>query len=478
MSAADLAAVLPIVVLAAAAVAVMLAAAIHRSHGLALWMTLASLVLAGASLPLAASEQPRRVATLLTVDGYSLFFTGLILAATFAVAVLSYAYFSRRPGNHEELYLMLLLAALGAVVLTGSRHFASLFLGLEILSASLYVLVAFPRGRRNIEAAVKYLILAAVSAALLLFGMALVYADLASMDFDRIAAASAPAGTGDLLLAAGLVLLFAGLAFKLALVPLHMWTPDVYQGAPPPVAAFIATVSKAAVFALLLRFFHPLAIQSHANLYVAFATVAVASMFAGNFLALLQNDVKRLLAYSSIAQLGYLLVAFLAGGPLAVTAVSFFLVAYTATMLGAFGIVTLMSERREAGSLENYSGLFWRRPWLAAVMAAMMFSLAGIPLTAGFIGKFYVLDAGVGSSLWLLSASLVASSAIGLYYYLRVIVVMYRRPLAAGGHSRTRPPLRPLAGGLVLALVLLIVLWLGVYPGPLIEIIQKTAILN
>jgi NADH-quinone oxidoreductase subunit N len=283
--------------------------------------------------------------------------------------------------------------------------------------------------------------------------------------------AGAPGPYSPLLLI-GLGMIVIGVGFKLAIVPFHMWTPDVYEGAPAPVTAFVATVSKGAMFALLLRYLSGIDATAYGSLFVIFAVFAVASMFMGNLLALLQNNVKRILAYSSIAHLGYLLVAFLASGALAVTAATFYLVAYFLTTLGAFGVVSILSTaKRDADAMDDYRGLFWRRPWLAGIFTASVFSLAGIPLTAGFVGKFYLLAAGVGSSLWLLVISLVISSVIGLYYYLRIIVAMYLQPLAPD-QRETSPPILPLAGGLALATVVLLLVWLGVYPGPVINVIQ------
>ena len=358
------------------------------------------------------------------------------------------------------------------MVLVASNHFVSFFLGLELLSVSLYGLIAYRRGHAlGIEAGLKYLVLAGVSSAFLLFGMALVYAQLGTMDFavisDKLTAEPAP---GALLLTAfGLIIV--GISFKLALVPFHLWTPDVYQGAPAPVTAFVATVSKGAMFALLLRYFAAVQVQAYGSLMLVFTIIAIASMFAGNLLALLQNNVKRLLAYSSIAHLGYLLVAFLASGPLAVEAVTYYLAAYFATMLGAFGIVTLLSNgERDAESIEDYRGLAWRRPWLAGAFTAMLLSLAGIPLTAGFMGKFYVLTAGVGSALWLLVIILVVTSAMGLFYYLRLLITMYQQPYPS---SPADLPRVNLTGRAVLVVLTSALLWLGVYPSPAIALIQQ-----
>ena len=230
--------------------------------------------------------------------------------------------------------------------------------------------------------------------------------------------------------------------FKLSLAPFHMWVADVFEGSPAPVAGFIATVSKGSVFALILRYFTILDIHSAHSLLLVFTIIAMVSMFVGNLLALAQRNVKRMLAYSSIAHMGYLLVAFLASGPSAPVAVTFYLVAYFITTLIAFGTISALSENaRDAADLDDYRGLAWRRPWLAAGFTISLLSLAGIPLTAGFIGKFYVVMAGAESGLWMLIGALVINSIIGLFYYLRVVATLFSpQPLVAKFLLRERSP--------------------------------------
>jgi NADH-quinone oxidoreductase subunit N len=478
MSLLDLVALAPLLVLAIIIVVLMLAIAFHRDHTLTAGLTFTGLGLALASVLGAWRAVPRSVTPLLVIDGYALFYAALFLAATFGVAVLAYGYLEKQGGYREEFYPLLLLAALGASVLAASNHFASLFLGLEILSVSLYALVAYARGReRSLEAGVKYLVLAAMSSAFLLFGMALIYADQGTMAFDLIQWSQTITGgaTHSFLLLVGLAMIVVGLGFKLAVVPFHLWTPDVYEGAPAPVTVFVATVSKGGAFALLLRLFARVDLALYPSLFLVFGLIAVGSMLAGNLLALLQNNVKRILAYSSIAHLGYLLVAFLAGGRAAITATAFYLVAYFATTMAAFGAVMVLSgPDRDADSVDDYRGLFWRRPWLAAILAASLLSLAGIPLTAGFVGKFYVLTAAIGSALWWLVIVLVLGSAIGLYYYLRIIVAMYVH-LGPDDQAISVAPAVPLTGGVTLAVLGLLVLWLGVYPTPLLRLIETAA---
>jgi NADH-quinone oxidoreductase subunit N len=461
--------ILPLIVVSAASVVIMLVVACYRNHRLTHFLTLTGLGLAFATLPAILSQVPVQVTPLFLIDGYALFYSGLILLSALVVALLSYDYLEGRREDPAEYYILLLIATLGSMVLVAASHFASFFLGLEVLSISLYALIAYDRRPLMAEAAVKYLVLAAASASFLLFGMALVYAQLGTMSFSEIASKLASAGATDLVCVVATVMIIVGIGFKLALVPFHMWTPDVYQGAPAPITAFIATVSKGAVFALLLRYFSGMDLHAYGPLFAIFTIIAIVSMFAGNLLALFQTNIKRLLAYSSIAHLGYLLVAFLSSGPLRVSAVTFYLVAYFVMTLGAFGVVTVLSgKENDADRIEEYHGLFTRRPGLAGIFTVMLLSLAGMPLTAGFIGKFYLVAAGVGSMLWLLVITLLVNSAIGLFYYLRVIAVMFVREPEPG----VTLPARLLTGGLVLAALFVILVCLGVYPTPLLEMIQ------
>jgi NADH-quinone oxidoreductase subunit N len=265
-------------------------------------------------------------------------------------------------------------------------------------------------------------------------------------------------------------MIIVGVGFKLAVVPFHLWTPDVYEGAPAPVTAFIATVSKGAVFAVLLRLTAMMDLRPGTPVFQALSVIAVASMFGGNLLALQQENVKRLLAYSSIAHAGYILVALLAGGPDGRAAVFFYLAAYFITTLGAFGTVSVLSRKDgDAVDIEDYQGLAWRRPWLAAVFVPMLLSLAGMPLTAGFVGKFFLAAAGIGSSLWVLVAALAASSVIGLFYYLRLIALLFAGP----GGVVPVPASPSFANGSALAILVLLLLLVGIYPGPLLDLVGR-----
>lgn len=520
ISAENFIALLPIVVTSITIVVVMLVIAIRRHHGLSVWLSTLGLTAALIATASAASGTlPQQITPLIIIDDYSLFFTAVICASGIAVVLLSHAFFkqhylqhgiavpsddtssnpprsdnegqisheeaSTAPGSEpqsfylEEYYVLLLLAILGAIVLVSSSHFASFFLGLEVLSIPLLAMIAYAvNNNRSIEAGVKYLVMTAFASAFLLFGMALIYAKTGTLSFSELARRLSTGELGsDIYVIGGVMLLISGVSFKLSLVPFHMWTPDVYQGAPTPVSAFLATVSKGAMFAVLMRYVFQTEAVQYGPVIIGLSAIAVASMLVGNLLALLQTNIKRILAYSSIAHLGYLLVALLASKALAMEAASYFLFAYIVTNLGAFGIVALLeagNERFRSDDIAAYKGLFWQHPWLGAALTLMLLSLAGIPLTVGFMGKFYVMAAGVQNSLWALVIAIVVGSAIALFYYLRIVVYMFSQPTT--DESILFAERQPLAGGFTLLVLTLMLLWFGIYPAALINIIQNVII--
>ncbi|CDM40416.1 NADH-quinone oxidoreductase subunit NuoN [Ectopseudomonas oleovorans] len=475
-------ALLPLLVTSLTAIVVMLAIAARRNHALTFILSVVGLNLALLSLIPALEVAPLEVTPLLLIDTFACYYMALVLAASLACVTLIHAYLGGEsgkgyPGNREELYLLVLLSAAGGLVLVSAQHLAGLFIGLELLSVPTYGMIAYAFfNKRSLEAGIKYMVLSAAGSAFLLFGMALLYAESGNLAFADIGASLARESSQ--LVQIGIGMMLIGLAFKLSLVPFHLWTPDVYEGAPAPVAAFLATASKVAVFAVLLRLYQISPAMSGGWLSELLTLIAIASILFGNLLALLQNNLKRLLGYSSIAHFGYLLVALIASKGLAVEAVGVYLATYVLTSLGAFGVITLMStpySGRDADALYEYRGLFWRRPYLTAVLTVMMLSLAGIPLTAGFIGKFYVIAAGVEAQLWWLLGAMVLGSAIGVFYYLRVMVTLFMRE--PNMHRHDAPfDWGQRAGGIMLLVVALLAFIIGVYPQPLLELVQHAGL--
>jgi NADH-quinone oxidoreductase subunit N len=475
MSKTDFLNVIPLFILTSSAILIMFSISLKRNHKLIYAITALSLIADFVYLVVYNAKIKWIIEPLFVFDGFGIFNMGLILLTALAVTMISYAYFEQREERKEEYYILLILATLGASVLVISKHFVSLFLGLEILSVSLYAMIAYLRRReRSDEAGIKYLIMAAFSSAFILFGMALVYAVTGAMEFSGIAKHLSISPQMPLLLLTGFGMMIVGVGFKLSLVPFHMWAADVYEGAPAPVTAFIATVSKGGMMALLVRFFHLINGYQYTSLVIIFTVIAIASMLVGNLLALRQRNIKRILAYSSIAHIGYLLVAFLAGGTLGVEAVSFYLVAYFITTVGAFGILATLSDKdRDAEQMEDYQGLLWRRPWTAAILSAMLLSLAGIPLTAGFIGKFYLVAAGVNTQQWLLVFMLALNSAIGLYYYIRIIAVMFERHEGEEEPADMLHPSVYIVSGVTMGILVALLLWVGVYPEWMMDVIKS-----
>ncbi|UQG57996.1 MULTISPECIES: NADH-quinone oxidoreductase subunit NuoN [unclassified Marinobacter] len=461
---------LPLIMVAATAVAVLLGIAWRRDHT----VTVAVSVL-GLGLALVAQAFAWRVIPLHTLllefDGLALLAGLLILASTLACAILSHAYLESFHERREEFYVLLLCAAAGGMVLAASRHLASLFIGLELLSMPLYGMLAYAfHEQRSLEAGIKYLILSAAASAFLLFGMALLYAQTGELRIDVLMASlNQSEGVWGL---AGIGLMLVGLGFKLSVVPFHLWTPDVYEGGPGPATTFLATASKVAVFALLMRLMLSTPVLQSEWLRAVLTVLALASMLVGNLLALTQSNLKRILGYSSIAHFGYLLTVLVVADGLAAETGGVYLITYVLSTLAAFGVVILVSNTaggEDAAALHYYRGLFWRRPYLTAVLTVAMLSLAGIPATVGFIGKFYLIALGVESERWWLVGGILLGSAIGLYYYLRVTITLF---MAQPGMRRrdASDDWGVRAGGLVVLGVAGLVIFLGIYPTPMIEL--------
>jgi len=483
MSAEAITDLLQIILLTVTTVVVMLTAAFKRDHGLINSLTQAGLFAALLIFVFVDPVTPLQVTPLFIIDEYSLFFSALVIIGGIAVTAMAYPYFENHNLQNEEFYILLLCGVLGGVVLSCSNHFVSLFIGMEMIGVSLYAMIAYPIhsavvAKFPLEAAIKYLIMSGIASGVMLFGMALIYAVTGSFEFSQLQISADVDGAGMFMLV-GFLMLGAGIAFKLSLFPFHMWTPDVYEGAPVPVTAFLATISKAAMVAVTLRLLLVAQAFDYPQLFVVLSLLAATSMIFGNLLALLQSNVKRMFAYSSIAHLGYLMVVIIAAAVvpdvLSIESVGFYMAGYFLMSLGGFAVTSALSNSgKELDAVSDYQGLFWRNPWLSTVMIVVLLSLAGIPLTAGFIGKFYVFTTGVEGQLWFLLTMLIIGSAIGLYYYLRLIYTMLQ-PAREG--LVNDPAATPLSFGVnaVMAAMTIAIIVLGVYPTPLINTLQSLA---
>jgi len=410
---------------------------------------------------------------MLAADAFGQFFSLLFLLVGGLTILISLPYVRRTGMDHGEYYALLLFSVLGMMLMAGSLNLVTIFLGLETLSIALYILAGFLREQlKSNESALKYLLLGAFASGFLLYGIALVYGATGSTDLRKIGEAVA---TGKLAspmwLTIGAGLLIVGFGFKVASVPFHMWTPDVYEGAPTSVTAFMIAGTKAAAFAafarVLMTGLPALAPDWSRVLWL----LAVLTMTVGNVVAIAQSNIKRMLAYSSIAHAGYLLVALVAASTLGSASVLFYLVAYTFMNLGAFAVVIALARQDgERTGIEEYAGLGWKYPFLGAAMALFMFSLAGIPPTAGFMGKFYIFNAAIQANYVGLAIIGVLNSVISVYYYLRVTVVMY---MGQGEGAPAAGRLGP-ALGLAVLVAILGTLQLGLFPSRFLEMALRS----
>jgi NADH-quinone oxidoreductase subunit N len=480
----DFAALAPVAILAAGALALLLSEVFLTSgrRGYQSGVTLVTALLAAVSAIVVPPAGPI-FGGQATIDAFSAFVTVVICLGVGLSALVSTGWLHARDAERGEYYALTLFAASGMALLGMSSDLLVAFVAIEIMSLSTYSLAAYQRrGRRPSEAAFKYMILGAISSALLLYGSSLIYGATGTTLFSGMHGGR---GAGSVLLVAGLGLVASGIAFKVAAVPFHAWTPDVYEGAPTPVTAFMAAGVKTAAFALLARIF--LSSQTGAGVAdLSFSRIltilALLTMVFGNLLALPQRSVKRMLAYSSVAHAGYLLVGVVSAKvegarSIALAGVLFYLAAYTATAIGAFAVVGALEARSRGGEepedawdLSRFSGLARRNPVLAFAMTVFLLSLAGVPPTAGFMGKLYIFKAAVGANLIPLAVAGVLTSILGAFYYLRVIVHMYMRPAEGEDRAVTTTSMALALGGAVA-----IVAILGILGDPLIRLAQAAS---
>ena len=437
------------------------------------WMTIV-----GAGIALWVSIQMHQAGTvglqfgdMFKVDNFSLFFNIIFLVSTILVTLISMSYLDRGDRKQGPYYLLILLATLGMMLMAAGNELIIVFLGLELMSLSLYVLAGYFReSPASSEAGMKYLLLGAFASAFFLYGIALIYGGAGTTSVPAIAEAITAENKSPLLLA-GMFLLVVGFGFKVAIVPFHQWAPDVYEGAPTTIAAFISAGPKAAGFAAFLRIF----MEALPNLQVEWSGVlillAMLTMTVGNIIAISQTNIKRMLAYSSIAHAGYVLIGLAAANNDGISSAMLYLLIYCVMNIGAFGAVILAkTEDGESLMISDYAGLGTRKPLLAMFMTVMLLSLAGFPPTAGFVGKFYLFKAAIGAELYLLVIVGAINTAISAFYYLRVVVTMYMR------EPEEELAFSPYASTLVVGLILAVVgvLLIGVLPSLMLTPAQNS----
>jgi NADH-quinone oxidoreductase subunit N len=474
----DLAPVIPAMIVALTGLVVLLAQAFTPRSGRAPSFELSLVGLLGAFGSVLLVWRNARGTSLggsVAADDFALVLEAVILG-TAVVAVLFSSSYVRATGiDRGEYYALLLFSTVGMLGLVSCLELVSIFVALEIMSVALYGLAGLQRDRlESQESALKYLVTGAFSSAFFLYGIALLYGVSGSTSLNRIApAVSALPPDSRMLALLGAAFLIVGFGFKVASVPFHMWAPDVYEGAPTSVTAFMASGVKVAAFGALLRVFgQPLASLAPAW-QPAIAALAVVTMVVGNLGGLVQTNVKRMLAYSAVAHAGYVLTAFVARWETAASAVIFYLVAYSAVSLGGFGaFAALARDGKEPLSLADVAGLAGRRPVVAALLTFFLISLAGVPVSAGFVGKFYLFGAAINGGYVVLAIVGVITSVISAYYYLRVVVAMYMRETVG---DESWAPLS-LSAAVALGLTAFVILGLGVYPGPLLALARRAAL--
>jgi len=465
--------ILPELVLTGGALLVLIADVLlpKNSHSALAWV---SVIVIGATMASLVPFERTHVEVahgLLAVDRFALFFKLLFLGAAAITILMSVRYLQIEGASPGEYYFLILCSTLGMMIMAGGIDLISIFIGLETMAVSFYILAGFikPNQRSN-EAAVKYFLLGAFSLGILLYGMSLMYG-LSGTTNLRVMATAFAGQEHDPRLVLAVILVVAGVGFKIAAVPFHMWAPDVYEGAPTPVTAFLSVGSKAASFAMLLRIFIEGLPAMSEDWRLLFYVLSIVTMTVGNFAALTQTNLKRMLAYSSIAHAGYLLIGIVAGTQRGVTATLIYLLIYAFMQLGAFAVIVLLRRQDVVGDeLKDFSGLHFRNPFAAFAMLIFMLSLGGIPPTAGFMGKFWLFGAAIDAGYYWLAVIGVLNSAVSLYYYIRVVVFMYLKKETMGSEPRTNPAL-----SLALAVAIAATLILGVYPRLLFEVAEASS---
>ncbi len=466
----------PEILLAAAGLLLLLAGAIGRGMGNreSALVAVVSLALTAGVLLRVHSVVPGRLLILngsFVLDGFSFFWKLLVLVATALTVLISVRFIDEGNYRAAEYYSLLLLATSGMLFMASGYTLLTIWIGLETMAIASYILAGyFKRERRSNEAALKYFILGALSSGILLYGISLLYGATGTIQLAELSEALRSVA-GNPLVPLGWLMLAAGLFFKVAAVPFHIWTPDVYVGAPTPVTAWLAVASKAASFAILLRIFYEGLGSQRVEWQTVVAIVSAVTMVWGNVAALTQDNVKRMLAYSSIAHAGYVLIGVLAVSQVGMWSVIFYLLAYTFITLGAFGTVIVLERREYAGeTAADYAGLSRRSPFLAAMMLLFMVALTGIPPTGGFVGKFYLFAAAVQTGWSWVAVIGVLTSAVSLYYYFRIVLNMYLRD----SDQTTPVPLKAPALVGAIAFCALATLALGIIPGPFIELAKRS----
>lgn len=488
----------PILIIGTTIVIIMLSISYCRHHFKHALLAIIGLILSGVSSFCSVWQKNpfiHYIDPLIYTDNTSVLYTVLIIIASLVSSISVYTWLLHYPTNRrDEFYLLLLISSMGGILLTMSNHLIMLFLGIELITLPLFGLIGYSVFQKSsIESSIKYVLLSGISSGFLLFGIALVYAATSYLSFYEIKEAlsnySDFSGTGNplrstLLTVTGFMMIMVGFSFKLSIIPFHLWTPEVYQHSVSPVSMYLATGSKVAVISVLIRFLLILPDQYHKIFYIFLSSSACCSMLFGSIMAIQQSNIKRILAYSSITNSGYLLIAIIAlymNHSITQEAIGMYLISYIFATIGVFSVVHTVStcyvEKENLDELILYRGLFWKQPVLSIVLTIILLSLSGIPMTLGFIGKFYLLLTGISSQLWLLIIVMVISGIISIFFYLKMIVNLYLSSILDHRFDSSKLNnwfYQP--NGIIIIITTIIIVVFGVYPQPIMNLMYYVCV--
>ncbi|QIQ41768.1 MAG: NADH-quinone oxidoreductase subunit NuoN [Buchnera aphidicola (Microlophium carnosum)] len=479
----QLTALLPLLIIIFTAATVILSISYNRNHFFIAVFSIIGFISTLCSLYLLTTIVPVDITFLFHIDGYSILYIGMIVISSICACIFAYPWLLKYPFNKEEFYLLIIISSLGAIALIISNHMASFFINIELISLPIFGLIAYCNFQKySLEASFKYIILSGVSSSFLLLGIAWIYSISGSLDFLSIHKTLDITSIDEkLVLLFGISMVLLSLFFKLSMAPFHLWTPDVYQGTPTSVLSFFSTASKIAIFGVLLRFLSYISHSENETLYFILLLITIFSILIGNLMALFQENIKRFFGYTSISQFGYLLIILFASQKnylFSLEASAIYLCSYLFSNIACFGIINLISNSHKKNNSDlicSYHGLFWSQPLLSSVFTLVLLSLAGIPMTLGFIGKFYILSIIIKEHLWIMGFAFIIGTILGLYCYLRIILNLYSNPsklLRRDWNVSKNWFYTP--SGIVICIAGIILLILGIYPNPLISLVKLT----
>ncbi|WP_422667118.1 NADH-quinone oxidoreductase subunit N [Buchnera aphidicola] len=473
---------LPLLILILTATIVMLSIAFQRNHFFVSALSISGLIISFFSLFLVNKVIPQYITALFYITRYSVLYISMILLSSITTCIFAYSWLSKYQFNKEEFYLLILISTLGSIGLTISHHMSSLFVNIEIISFPIFGLIFYShKYKYSLESSLKYIILSSISSSFLLLGIAWIYSVSGSLNFSSISQILniVSYNSEKLVVLFGLCMIFLSLFFKLSIFPFHLWIADIYQGTPALVLSFFSNAAKISIIALLFNFFPYILFENNTILYEIICLMIFLSIIFGNLMAIMQNNIKRLFGYTSISQLGYMLITLLTlryNYLFSLETISIYLISYFFSNICFFGIINIISNPNNSNDVDimpAYQGLFWRQPILAVIMTIVCLSLAGVPITLGFIGKFYILSIIIQNHLWFLGMAFFIGGVLGFYCYLRIIINLYLNPLQLSGNNISISTRWIYTfSGIIILFSGIMLLILGIFPNILINLVK------